>query len=191
MLAAYICDSLVGRGLDAQRKEIRNWLNAEKVDTDSVNWYEDGLENGRPTKSGIEALSQAIHSGKVGQVVVWKLDRLGRSTRQVISLLSDWLEQDVSIASVGQDICIQGGHSSLGQFLSALNEIEVAAHAEGEAQAIIHAKKKEVAKRRHVERAERQREEVWDLYNAGMSVPKIAEKLGISMDKVSNYLIIC
>ncbi len=190
MIAAYNRDSLVEPRLGAQKEKIQDWLKTEKIDADAVSWYIDRLEKGRPTKSGIEDLTKAVHANKVSKVVVWKLDRLGQTTGQVVSLLNDWLDRGVTTVSVKEKIHIQGRDTSLEQLLSALKNIEEVARKERQAKASIHAQKKAAARKRHIEQARKLKQDVWDLYHAGLSVQEIAKKLGISVDKVENCLII-
>jgi DNA invertase Pin-like site-specific DNA recombinase len=57
-------------------------------------------------------LKEAIFAGRVKTVVVWKLDRLARSMREGINILTAWCESGVRVVSVTQQIDLSGavGH---------------------------------------------------------------------------------
>lgn len=94
------------------------------------------------------------------------------------------------IASVAQQVDLQGQESREGQILAAFRELEVQAREERRLVNIAIAKKKEAEKQRRLEYIRQQKEAVWELSSNSLSVTEIAEKLGISVDTVSNTLII-
>jgi DNA invertase Pin-like site-specific DNA recombinase len=51
-------------------------------------------------RPGLIALKEAIFSGRVKTVVVWKLDRLARSMREGINTISAWCDSGVWAVSV-------------------------------------------------------------------------------------------
>jgi DNA invertase Pin-like site-specific DNA recombinase len=77
-------------------------------------------------RSGFIRLQEAIFAGTVKMVIVWKLDRIARSMREGINILSGWWECGVRVVSVTQQIDLSGtvGHLVAG-VLFAVAEIEL------------------------------------------------------------------
>lgn len=185
----YSREGKIVRELELQKKAILSWLHFEQIDPESVTWYEDTLIDWKPTKSGSKP-SRAVLAGMVTVVAIWKLGRLSRSIRDGVAVLSDWSNRGVRIASVAQQVDLQGQESREGQILAAFRELEVQAREERRLVNIAIAKKKEAEKQRRLEYIRQQKEAVWELSSNSLSVTEIAEKLGISVDTVSNTLII-
>lgn len=173
-----------------QKQAILNWLASEHVEENSVEWYTDSGIDGTPSTSGFDALSKEINTGKISTVLVWKLDRLSRTMRNGVSILTDLCNRGIRIVSVAQGIDLQGGETPEMRLLAALQEIEAVAIEERRIANIAEAERKEATKQRRIEAARKQKETVWKLYHSGMSVTEIAEKLGISVNTVNNHLII-
>ena len=190
MIAAYIRESVEGDGLNLQRESIKSWLLAQGLDVEGVTWYEDTLIDSKSTRSGLEALSRAVLASQVTTVVIWRLDRIARSVRDEISMLTDWCQRGLRIVSVAQGIDILGQETSNARLLAALQAIDNVAREERRIERIAEAKKKAAAQQRRRAFFSKQKQAVWDLHHAGLGIQEIAEKLGIPADKVSNYLII-
>lgn len=71
------CDALVEAGVDRERI------------------YEDAGSGARADRPGLEACLKAVRAGDT--LVVWKLDRLGRSLRQLVQTVDRLQEQDVQL----------------------------------------------------------------------------------------------
>ena len=73
-----------------------------------MRWFED-VESGATTRrEGLDALQKAIFAGEVKTVVFWKLDRLARSLRDGIEILSGWYDAGVRVVSVTQQLDLSG-----------------------------------------------------------------------------------
>ena len=53
-----------------------------------MQWFEDMESGATLTRTGLNALQEAIFAGTVKTVIVWKLDRIARSMREGINTLS-------------------------------------------------------------------------------------------------------
>lgn len=105
-----------GTSLETQTERLRA-AGAERI-------IEDGGRSGATTdRPGLKELKAAVRPGDV--VLVTKLDRLGRSTRDLLTLVEDWTNQEVTLRCVDQGIDFGG---SSGRFmltlLSAVAELE-------------------------------------------------------------------
>jgi DNA invertase Pin-like site-specific DNA recombinase len=62
-------------------------------------------------------LQRDIFNGKIGTVVCWKLDRLSRSLKDGINILTDWLEEDVRVVATAQQLNFSG---NVGQLIASV-----------------------------------------------------------------------
>jgi DNA invertase Pin-like site-specific DNA recombinase len=68
--------------LDNQRTPLEAMAAARGLSI--VDVHEDTLSGSKPTRPGLEALMRGAHEGRYHYVLVWALDRLGRSMRATI-----------------------------------------------------------------------------------------------------------
>jgi DNA invertase Pin-like site-specific DNA recombinase len=61
---------------------------------------DDGVSGAATSRAGLDALVADVHAGRVDVVVVWKLDRLGRSLGHVLGLLDAFTAAGVQFVSV-------------------------------------------------------------------------------------------
>jgi DNA invertase Pin-like site-specific DNA recombinase len=91
-LAAYIRVSTAGQaasgiGLDAQRQTIKEAATASGFEVGG--WHEDAGRSGATMRrrTGLQAALADVKAGRVGGIVVAKIDRLGRSSADVLGLV--------------------------------------------------------------------------------------------------------
>jgi len=113
MIAAYVRVSTNRQKDDSQRHEIQKWLNANGINPEQVEWYSDTVTGKTMVRPEFQRLQRDIFSGKVKQVVLWKLDRLSRRLKDGIVTLADWAEKDVKIIVVTQQIEFSGPSARL------------------------------------------------------------------------------
>ena len=102
MIGIYLRVSSYAQKSDSQRAEIQQWLDLHGYDPDTVLWFEDQETGVTLKRASFQQLQSAIFRGEIKTVVVWKLDRLARSMREGVSVLTDWCERGVRIVSVTQ-----------------------------------------------------------------------------------------
>lgn len=103
MLIGYARVSTIDQNLDLQLDALKN-VGCEKLFEDKIN----GSKLNRP------GLSKALEDLRRGDtLVVWKLDRLGRSLRNLIELINELHEKDVMFRSIQDGIDTS---NSIGQF---------------------------------------------------------------------------
>nr|WP_253307661.1 recombinase family protein [Rickettsia endosymbiont of Ceutorhynchus assimilis] len=103
MLIGYARVSTIDQNLDLQLDALKN-VGCEKLFEDKIN----GSKLNRP------GLSKALEYLRRGDtLVVWKLDRLGRSLRNLIELINELHEKDVMFRSIQDGIDTS---NSIGQF---------------------------------------------------------------------------
>lgn len=122
-------------------------------------------------------------------MIVWKLDRLARSFRDGVKVITDWIQQGVRLISVTQQIDLSG---VVGQMIAgvlfAVAEMELVAIKERQAAGIAAAKSRGVYKGRKPGARSGNPEQARQLQARGFSAPEIAKQLGISERSVYRYL---
>jgi DNA invertase Pin-like site-specific DNA recombinase len=187
--AVYIRVSSTGQKSDSQKADIRRWLTVHGHDPDGVRWFEDKETGATMQRPGLIALKEAIFAGTVKTVVVWKLDRLARSMREGINILTAWCESGVRVVSVTQQIDLSGtvGHLVAG-VLFAIAEIELQHTRERQAAGIAAAKRKGVYKGRAKGATKVKPRRARELKIQGLTAPEIAQVMGVSERTVRRYL---
>ena len=87
-IAVYIRVSSQNQKTASQKADIRRWLTAHGHDLENVLWFEDRETGATMQRPSLIDLKEAIFAGRVKTVVVWKLDRLARSMREGINILT-------------------------------------------------------------------------------------------------------
>jgi len=111
-IGVYIRVSSHSQKSDSQRAEIQHWLDAHGHKSKDVKWFEDVETGATLNRKAFIALNEAVFSGDVKTIVVWKLDRVARSMKDGINMLTGWCEAGVRVVSVTQQIDLSGtiGH---------------------------------------------------------------------------------
>jgi|SRR5215217_2563812 len=189
MIGVYIRVSSSTQKSDSQHAEIRRWLRAHGHDLETVQWFEDTETGAMLARSGLNGLQEAIFAGTIKTVVVWKLDRIARSMREGINILSRWCELGVRVVSITQQIDLSGtvGHLVAG-VLFAIAEIELQHVKERQAAGIALAKQRGVFKGRKLGATKAKPQRARELRDKGMTLSEIAQALQVDKRTVSRYL---
>lgn len=92
---------------------------------DPANIYEDRIPGGKWSRPGLDALLSIVKEGD--EICVWKIDRLGRSAREILNTVDDLKRRGVSVRGVADGVTTVG---SMGRF--ALNMMAAFAELERE-----------------------------------------------------------
>lgn len=189
LIAAYIRVSTVEQNEGSQREAIRGWLKGNGIPEERVLWYTDTQTGDNLQRPGFERMRQAVFEGKVGTVVVFKLDRISRKQRDGINVLADWLEHGVRVVSVTQQMDFSGVVGGMvAGLLFAVAEMEQETRRERQAAGIELAKRegKYLGRKRGTFKADPGRAR--ELREKGLSMAEIGNALGVSKMAVSRYL---
>ena len=185
-VGVYIRVSTVEQNLDGQRLAIQTWLDCQGL---TAVWYEDKSTGNNLDRAAFTALQQDVFNGKVKTVVVYKLDRLSRSLRDGINVLTDWLDAGIRVVSVTQQLDFSGAAGKLiASVLFAVSEMETETRKERQADGIKAAKAKGVYKGRAKGSSTVDSVRVRELKAQGLKVTEIATSLGISRQSVYSHL---
>lgn len=189
MIGVYIRVSSSGQRSDSQRVDICQWLKRHEYNLDDILWFED-VETGTTLKrDGFQELQRAIFNGDIATVVVWKLDRLARTLKEGVNVLSDWCQRDVRVISITQQIDLNG---TVGQMVAgvlfAVAQMEYQHIRERQAAGIAAAKDRGVytGRRKGTTKANPDRARM--LQRQGLSHSEIAAALQVSKRTVVRYL---
>jgi len=188
-LAAYCRVSSRHQKADSQISEIKKWLVAHGHDEAQVTWYIDKETGKTLHRPEFERLQRDIFTGKVGTVIVWKLDRLSRRLRDGVNVLADWCERGLKTVVITQQIELNG---AVGRMIAALllglAEIELEYRQERQAAGIEVAKRKGIYKGRRKGTTKAEPARAKQLRAKGLTVAEIATALGTNKRTVQRYL---
>jgi DNA invertase Pin-like site-specific DNA recombinase len=184
--AAYIRVSTFDqqKGLQSQQKALRDYIDNHGLS--NVRWYRDKLSGATTDRPGFERMQKDIFTGKVSTVLCWKLDRLSRSLKDGINILSDWCENGIRVVAVSQQIDLNG---SVGKIIAAV----LLGVAQMERENIRENVKRGMAaaKARGVRLGKRPKlfaQDIKALQDKGLNKTQIAQKLGVTRQAVYNAL---
>lgn len=141
------------------------------------------------TKTGRKELDRCINYIREGDtLVVTKIDRLARSARDLYNIIHQLDKEGVNLNVLDQSIDTSTPHGKafLGM-LAIFAEFETNIRKERQLEGIAHAKKNGVYKGRKPT-ARAKKEEILTLLSDGVSKPRIAKLLGISVSSVYNVI---
>ena len=104
--AIYLRVSTSEQNEAGQRREVNKWLKAQGI-TDG-RYYVDKLSGDTLDRPAFQQLQADIAAGQVRMVVCWKLDRLSRSLRDGINVLTDWCDRGLRVVATSQQIDFHG-----------------------------------------------------------------------------------
>jgi DNA invertase Pin-like site-specific DNA recombinase len=138
--AVYLRTSTARQDLRSQRAELERWVGAFAAD-DQVEWYTDqesGTTMERPAWRRLEA---AMRAGEVARVVVWRLDRLGRTSSGLTALFDELRRLSIPLVSMreGFDLATPGG-AMVATILGSVAQYETEVRRERQAAGIAAAK---------------------------------------------------
>ena len=88
-----------------QRAELQRWLKAQDPEKlGAVRWYEDKASGKTMDRIGWQKLQAAIDAGQVRKLVVWRLDRLGRTAAGLCKLFEELQAKKVRLVSLRDNI---------------------------------------------------------------------------------------
>lgn len=84
----------------SQEPDLKRWADGR----DDVLWYRDKFSGKTMDRPGWNKLLADLQSGKLAAVVVWRLDRLGRTARGLTALFDDLLARKINLISLRDGI---------------------------------------------------------------------------------------
>ncbi len=100
--AVYLRVSTGEQRFDSQELELRTYC--ERRGWNDVVTFSDTASGAKVSRQGLESLLAAVRRGEIGRVVVYKLDRLGRSLTHLALILDELNRHGVSLICTSQGI---------------------------------------------------------------------------------------
>ena len=89
----------------SQQLDLQRWVAAQDPNQmEKVVWYEDSATGKNMDRPGWMKLQKAIDTGQVNRLVIWRLDRLGRTASGLCKLFEDLQEKSVRLVSLMDSI---------------------------------------------------------------------------------------
>jgi DNA invertase Pin-like site-specific DNA recombinase len=141
MEAIYLRVSTTSQNLKSQEPELRAWAKGREEAGEEVRWYRDRFTGSTMNRPGWSKLWADVLAGRVSKVVVWRLDRLGRTLRELVALRDELCARKVGLVSLrdGLDLSTATGRMIFG-VLATLAEWEKEIRAERQLAGIAEAK---------------------------------------------------
>lgn len=95
-IAVYVRVSSKTQDTRSQRVDLEKWAERQE----GVSWYTDKATGTKMERPAMDRLMADIEAGKVGKVVVWRLDRLGRTAAGLTKLFADLTARKVGLFSL-------------------------------------------------------------------------------------------
>lgn len=189
-VALYVRVSTDGQTVQNQLGELRQV--ADRHGWEIVQTYADEGVSGTKGREGrpeFDKLLKAIARREVDMVAAWSVDRLGRSLRDLVSLLSDLEAKgvDLFLLQQGLDTSTPSGRAMF-QMLGVFSEFEAAMIRDRVRSGVARAKKRGTKSGRPIGRPKLSREKeaaAKDLLGQGMGILKVARSLRMGTGSVS------
>jgi DNA invertase Pin-like site-specific DNA recombinase len=102
--AIYARVSTGQQSLRSQLPDLQRWISAQGAELGEVRWYTDQATGKNMNRPGWQKLHRAIEASQVDKVVVWRLDRLGRSAGALCHLFDQLNQCRVRLISLKEMI---------------------------------------------------------------------------------------
>jgi DNA invertase Pin-like site-specific DNA recombinase len=175
----------------SQEPDLKRWAAAQDR---PVRWYRDKFTGRTMDRPGWRKLEADIKAGKVAKVVVWRLDRLGRTARGLTALFEDLQGRRVGLVSLreGLDLSTPAGRL-MAHVLASVAQYETEVRAErvraGQAVAKANGKRWGGSKKgRRVKVTPQQAKVVRQMHQEGEPIAAIARTIGVSRPTVYSLL---
>ena len=190
MIAIYIRVSTKGQNTASQRVDIDRWLSSQPEGIESAEWQDDftGTSMKRPAWKDLEG---RIEAGEIDTLVIWRLDRLGRTASGLVKLFDLLQEQRVNLISLkdGVDLSTPTGRL-IAHVMASIAEYETEIRGERVSAGIAAAKASGKTwggrvKGVRYKVTDKQIDEIKDLREKGLSYSKIAACVKLSRSSVA------
>lgn len=106
--AIYVRVSSLKQDTKSQEPDLERWVKAQEG---PVEWYRDKATGKNMDRPGWAKLEAAMREGKVSAVVVWRIDRLGRTAKGLTALFEELRERKINLVSLkdGLDLSTPAG----------------------------------------------------------------------------------
>ena len=194
--AVYARVSTRGQDVASQLADLKRWVEQDAAGAPVV-WYRDKASGKTMDRPGWNRLAVAVEAGAVSRVVVWRLDRLGRTAKGLTALFDEWSRRKVNLISLreGIDLATPSGRM-VANVLASMAQFETEVRGERVAAGLDAARSKGVKLGRPrsagagtaIKVTADHRRQVHRLVGEGMKKAAVARLLNLSRDTVYGIL---
>ena len=189
--AVYVRVSSKTQDAKSQKPDLERWVAAQEGE---VKWYSDTFTGKTMERPGWGRLQGALERGEVSRIVVWRLDRLGRTAQGLTALFGMLQERNVGLVSLkdGLDLSTPAGRL-MANVLASVAQYETEVRGErvlaGQAKARAEGKRWGGGKvGRRVRVTEEKEAAVKRMAGDGIAIAEIARVVGLSRPTVYGVL---
>src|SRR5262245_36778971 len=102
-IAIYVRVSSKSQDTRSQRADLEKWAERQ----DGIAWYTDKASGTKMERPAMDRLLADIEAGKIGKVVIWRLDRLGRTAAGLTKLFADLSARRVGLFSLRDSLDLE------------------------------------------------------------------------------------
>lgn len=96
--AIYLRVSTKSQDHASQEPDLKRWIKDHPDEI--IRWYRDKFTGKSMDRPGLSKLLADVEAGKVDRILIWRLDRLGRTAKGLTALFEDLLSQKVDLISL-------------------------------------------------------------------------------------------
>ncbi len=112
----------------SQLPDLERWREAHDGE---VVWFKDTFTGKTMNRPGMDKLLDALRTGKLERIVVWRLDRLGRTTKGLCQLFDELRDHSVDLVSLKDGFSLESPAGRLhARILASVAEYETEIRAE-------------------------------------------------------------
>ncbi len=178
----------------SQMPDLERWAAAHDGE---VQWFKDKFTGKTMNRPGMDRLLADLRTGKLERIVVWRLDRLGRTTRGLCQLFDELTERKVDLVSLKDGFSLASPAGRLhARILASVAEYETEVRAERVAagQAVARRKGKKWGGSKKGWRwkvSDDQVAAIHEMQSAGKKIAHIARVTGLSRPTIYRVLRQC
>ncbi len=126
--AIYVRVSSRDQSHASQMPDLERWV--ESHDGKAI-WFKDTFTGRTLNRPGMQKMLTELHAGKLERIVVWRLDRLGRTTKGLCQLFDELTDKDVDLISLKDGFSLASPAGRLhARILASVAEYETEVRAE-------------------------------------------------------------
>jgi len=188
-IAVYCRVSSKQQNTASQKPDLQKWVQSF-AENEEVHWYEDQFTGRTMQRPAWSRLMKAIHTGRIRKVVVWRLDRLGRTAKGLTALFEELPSLGVGLVSLKDGLDLETAAGRLmANVLASVAQYETEVRAErvlaGQARAKQNGKMWGGSKPgRRLSLTQEQVEVILEMNHAGKPKAAIARATGVSRPTV-------